>query len=243
MPRIKSYTLLLFLLPFLGLAQVNTIDQNLIWMGAELRANWRQDQYINLKVEERRFAFPDGRQQRVLPDLRYGRRFRDNWTVEAGLWFFEINQPQDPRVASTGQIKEFRPYFNVVKKWGLSPAQLWSLQVKSEYRLFRSVEAANHLKGPILREDIRERLKLAYSWQIAPGHQISFYDELHLTVYSTRPYQWFQQNRLGTTYRYQVLSNLGVKVGYLFWFQPTGAPAQYFARQIFTFSIGYSFEL
>lgn len=240
--RVFTLGLLVFL--SLGVkAQDQTIDQTLIWLGAELRVELNEQQYFNLKVEERRFAFPDGRQQRVLPDLRYGWRFRDSWTWETGLWFFEINEPQDPFEVSLGQVKEFRPYINLSKTWPGPSNHYWSFRLQSEYRLFRTREARHQLRGPILREDIRERFKLAFHWQINSLQKLVFYEELHLVAYSTEAFQWFHQNRLGLKYQVKIGPGFTLSAGYLHWFQPTSKTALYFSRQIATLSLRYRFRL
>jgi hypothetical protein len=197
---------------------------------------------VGVQSEERRFAFPDGRQQRVVADMFLQKQLSRKWKLDAGLWLFEIAMPQDPLAALQGQVKEMRPYFAVNRSWPFAKAN-FRLRLQTEYRLFRALNASSFFKGPAQSRRIRNRLLVEYTRKLSARSKIILFEELHLTVAATEKRELFQQNRLGITYQYTLNRSFTTALGYIFWYQPTGLPNEYFARQIVSLQLNYSFRL
>ena len=237
------FILAFFLSSLFAFGQLRTVNQQLIWLGLGVRGHITDNLALQLSAEERRFIFPEARQQRVLLDAEAQYSFANNLMLTGGLWLFEISEPQYPNRKYIGEVKEVRPYAVISKDWSLNNNHHLGLALKSEYRIFRPVENEELFTGSVLRKDWRERLKISYTWPLSSEAALIFAEELHLTVASTQANSGiFQQNRLMGFYQRNIIENLSGKLGMVYWFQPTGNNNEYFSRAIFSFSLLYQFH-
>ena len=241
---IRVFFLLAFSLSsLLSFGQLRTVNQQLIWLGLGVRGHITDNLALQVSAEERRFIFPEARQQRVLMDAEVQYSFANNFKLTGGLWLFEISEPQYRNRKYIGEVKEVRPYAVVSKDWSLNNDHRLGLALKSEYRIFRPVENEELFTGSVLRKDWRERFKISYTWPLNSKAALIFAEELHLTVASSEANSdLFQQNRLMGFYQRDIIKNLTGKMGMVYWFQPTGNKDEYFSRAIFSFSLLYQFS-
>jgi hypothetical protein len=235
-----------FLLLFCGLygnmfCQIKTIPQQVGWLGLKVQAQLANGFNVGIRSEERRYLFPDARHQRIWANFFASKKISPAWQVSAGLWIFEISVPQNPQ-ERTGELKEIRPYFFVRYSHPLKHGSL-AFRLQSEYRSFRGTDAPHHFKGEIVRQSIRERFKLTYTVPLDRQHRVILADELHLRVASTPRRFLFQQNRVIAQLERDWSPKLSTNLGYVFWFQPTGQPKEYYTRQIVTLRFKYSFPI
>lgn len=233
-----------FLLIKIQLAgQVKTIDQQLLWLGIGVDADITSKFSVGVFSEERRFVFPLQRQQRVLIDVHANYESNEMWANKVGLWLFEISEPQNPFDAYLGEVKETRPYHSITYTKALENGCKWQFSLMSEYRIFRPVGAESYFDGPLLREDLRERFKIAYMIGLGKKTTFTLADELHLTVYSSGVQPVFNQNRVMAIVKRNFGKGFSATGGYIFWFQPTANSAEYFARHIASVRLNYRFKI
>lgn len=73
-----------------------------------------------------------------------------------------------------------------------------------EYRMFNTSAKLTRLRNRVgLRYDVSDKLKLG------------IYDELLFNIYGTTPYYFFDHDRLGFSFTYQLLSDIKVETGYM----------------------------
>ncbi len=219
----------------------NTIDQQLIWMGASTKIELPDDFELNLKFEERRFIFPDREQQRVIPDLQLTKKINERLKANVGLWVFTIFQPDTPFEPVNRKLFEWRPYFTFAYD---TPGEqsFWTFAIISEYRLFMQSGGDDHFDNNLSHGVVRERLKAQYNRKLNDWLSIHLYEELHLNVASDIDIQTFDQNRLAAFGNFKLAPALTASLGYLYWFQPTAVEAQYFSRHIITTALNYTFK-
>lgn len=214
------------------------IDQNLIWIGATVKKPLENDWQVSLKLEERRFMGPDRAQQRVLPNIQVSKKISSRLKASAGLWVFTIYGPADPEITIGDETHEWRPHLN----FNYNVSKRLMIRLKSELRLFTKLGSDHHFAP--LRETafLRERIRLSYRIPFGENTNLSLSEEVHLNAinFSGSPFRVFDQNRLVATLRHQLSDLIGLKLGYLYWFQPTGAEASYFGRHIIQTGINFT---
>lgn len=230
-------------MPFQTFAQIKTVDQQLLWLGLGIDANINSSFSVGLFSEERRFIFPMQRQQRVLIDVHANYENNKKWSNKIGLWLFEISEPQNPFDPYLGEVMETRPYHAITYTRALDKGYKWQFSIMSEYRIFRPLESNSFFTGNIMREDLRERLKITYSIPLGLTTRLNLANELHLTILSTGEQPVFNQNRLQATVKQNFGSGVSASAGYIFWFQPTGNIREYFGRHIISVRLNYRFNI
>lgn len=238
--RFILYTALMLSLNLIG--QWRTVEQNLVWIGTSVQLKLPKAYTLGLAAEERRYVFPDKRHQRILSSFYANKILKQHWKVEAGLWFFEISQPETPFEATVGELKEIRPYFSVSYNRPMKEGE-WGVRLQSEYRSFRGLTANSHFEGPIISRRLRQRIRIQYKYPLENHQNLVLAEELHLTVASNPQRSVFQQNRLIAQYHISWGRHLSSAIGYIFWLQPTGREAEYFTRHILTLGLNYNFLL
>ncbi len=228
-----------------GFAQPrNNIDQALLWYGVSLTKKLPNHYSLTLKVERRDFISPARKQQLVIPDINLAKKINDRFSLDAGVWIFNIYQPGVDDLPVTGIQYEWRPYFTVDYKM---PALEGSLEfaLKSEYRGFNAADAANRFDQMFEYYVIRERFLVRYSYSINEQLSARVSEELHLNLAGNFGQGTFDQNRITGDFIYtHTLKNdnqLKFNAGYLHWYQATGISNTYFNHHITTTGIGYTF--
>lgn len=242
---LKRFILLLNILAISHSSQAqdwHLLDQNLAWLGGKFEVKAPHDWSFYLKLEERRFVFPDRQQQRVIPDLAASKAFGSRWKASAGLWVFSIFQPGSAFEQVETVIHEWRPYFDVTHKIPWSKSSL-GISLKSELRMLKEASSKHHFDQDFEQQTWRERLKIAYTYNINPNLKLTAGEEILLNLTSNEVIPLFDQNRLFANISTQLFDNLDLKTGYLHWFQPTNLHNTYFSRHILTLELIYSLSL
>ncbi len=219
--------------------------QALYWLGADWGYRWGRGYEVSIEAEERRY-FPGAggapflRHQRILPNVYLSKRWGRGWRAGVGQWLFTIARPQDPTQPVSALIPEHRTYLRLRKRYRRSQGAFWQWRLQSEYRLFRGA-GEGPFSGPVAREDYRQRFRFTYSWPLGQDWHLSVGDELHLRLATTGSGGLFQQNRIMARFsrRWGAAQRLKTTLGFIQWWQPSGAPRSYYSRYIFRFQIGY----
>lgn len=241
--RLFFVSIILTFVSFPVLAQVKTVDQQLLWLGLGIDADINSNLSVGIFSEERRFIFPMQRQQRVWLDVHANYESNQKWSNKAGLWLFEISDPQNPFDPYLGEVKETRPYHAVTYTLARDNGYHWKFSIMSEYRIFRPLESTSFFTGNTLREDLRERLKVTYSIPLGLSTHLNLANELHLTLLSSGEQPLFNQNRLQATVKQNFGKGISASLGYIYWFQPTGNSEEYFGRHITSLRLNYRFKM
>jgi hypothetical protein len=231
--------------PLQGQANLALWHQALYWLGADFGYRWGGGYEVSIEAEERRyFSATRGatfvRHQRILPNVYLSKRWGAGWRAGLGQWLFTIARPQDPARPVTALIPEHRTYLRLRKRYRRPGGRYWQWRLQSEYRLFRQA-GGGPFRGPISREDFRQRLRFSHSWPLGQGWRLAVGDELHLRLATTGTGGLFQQNRVMARFsrRWGAAQRLKTTLGFIQWWQPTGAPRSYYSRYIFRFQVGY----
>ena len=218
-------------------------NQTLVWyrgfIECRLNASWS----VSVHVDERRYVFPDRRHQRLFPEVFVTRKLKKNAEVSGGAWMFNIFVPGDPFEAVQYDLREWRLYGSLTKKYALSRGSLrWRLE--AEWRMFLDPVAESHFDGPVQLEIYRQRFLFGYRIPISPSWNFDVSEELFLNLVSNRGgVSFFDQNRISLRFAYSAGKHVETMVGMLHWFQPTLTPREYFSRYIMEVGIKYSFRL
>lgn len=236
--RIHSFILLLSVLGLsrsLQAQEFSTIDQSLIWIGATGKLKFNKGWEASLKLQERRYIFPDRGHQRVLPDIRFGKSFSDKNKLSAGLFVFRIAQPQTPFEPVGNYQHELRPYLT----WE-APVKFLSENLSSrvmwEFRIFKQ-ESGGY--GDMLN---RFRWKLQYTEKLSSRFALALGEEILLNGFWQESVDIFDQNRLTADLKTKLSDRTELSTGYLYWFQPSGGDQTYFSRHILTIGFTYTFS-
>ena len=89
--RLFFVLIILTFVSFPVLAQVKTVDQQLLWLGLGIDADINSNLSVGIFSEERRFIFPMQRQQRVWLDVHANYESNQKVSNKAGLWLFELS--------------------------------------------------------------------------------------------------------------------------------------------------------
>lgn len=218
----------------------STIDQQQLWVGATLKTALSPSWKLNLKLEERRFVFPDRAHQRVIPYVWVEKKFSEKWTATTGLWVFTIQTPSLVEAEVQQDIHEWRPNLRVIRST-TSGKHTFKLMLNNELRMLKMNDPEEtHFDGPVDITRLRERLKFEYQFAIAPAMKVSVGEEILVNVASTDDFQFFDQNRLDASLLLKHSDHISSKVGYLHWFQPSGQAGSYFSRHVLILGFTYS---
>jgi len=235
-----SFLLLLISLISTRAQSFKTINQSVIWGGLTVVKQMENDWRLSAVMEERRYLQNFRAQQRIHFKMGVDKKYNEKWLFDAGIWIFSIYGPADADLQVSDETHEWRLYLS--GRYALNPR--WALQLKSELRTFMEDGAESHFDGG-LRENnfIRERLKIIFSQPITNKLKFTASEEVHLNVANTsgQAFQSFDQNRFAAKFSYRFSSMIKVNLGYLYWFQPTGAVSEYFSRHIATSSLSITF--
>ena len=216
--------------------------QKVIWTGLAVRADFQGPYSLGIEVEERRYLnFDRGLktrdQQRVLPNVFLERQLPQNWKIGLGQWIFTLNLPWDPQAEVERRVPEHRSYAYISKSWPLENGQRLGLRLKSERH------GASHFSGPIVRQDYRQRIKLAYTWPLGKKWRFQASEEIHINVASTGDLGLVHHNRLATNFsrKWGPRARLKTTLGLLHWLQPTDLQRSFYSRYIFRLQLEYRF--
>lgn len=218
-------------------------QQTLVWYRGFLECELNSDWSVSLHLDERRYVFPDRKHQRLLPEILVTRKLNPKSRLSGGLWLFNIYAPGDPFESVAFNLREWRIYSSFTRLYPFKTGTLrWRLE--AEWRRFLSPDAGNHFDGPVELEVYRQRFLVAYRLPLSQRWSLDLSEELFLNLASNRGgISFLDQNRISVRFDYQASKNLETRLGFLYWFQPTPQPMEYFSRSIVEVGVKYSFRL
>jgi len=225
--------------------ELRVLHQPVSWLAADVGYNWNKGYSLILQAQERRFLQFDqeykfSRLERVMPHLLLTKDLGQDWKLGLGQWFFTIAQPADADLPVTALIPEHRTYLSLSKAWASEQGRRLELRSQSEFRLFRE-DGENHFSGPVDRQDYRQRFQVTYSWPLGDQLRLTAGEELHLTMASSEDLGLFDQNRIWAqiSRHWGDTGRLKTSLGFMHWWQATGAPRTFLSRYIWRAQVGY----
>lgn len=193
--------------------------------------NLTKDWKVNLKVEDRRFAFPDRQQNWIVPQIYVSRTLGNNWSAHLGFRYELTNSPNVPDKPVALSIPELRPFQGIEYK-----QKIQKLIINHRYRLKEIFERKNDDVHLLPGYDFNFRLSysilLQYPLTKSGNLNVLTADEIDLNFGHSIVYNTFDKNDFYAGLNFAFSKHSAIELDYINEFQQKKTGDNYVARNI-----------
>ncbi|MEM9340250.1 MAG: DUF2490 domain-containing protein [Bacteroidota bacterium] len=215
MKQIIVYLLLSFAC-FQAAGQNPLEEQVTLWNRLYVVKKLPQIHSMGLLVENRQFVNP-WRGHIFLAELNYHRKISPLGSLGIHGTYLIFTLPHDPEVSNTSRKVELRTHQSFTYRWVAAKPSLLVTRIMLEERFFRS-ESESEQKNGFALKYLRLRTRIKCAIPVTDRLKFIFSDEFMFQSPGDLDIG-FDQNRLDAIFRYQLIPQLALDLGYLNWYQ------------------------
>jgi len=209
----------------------NTSYDKQWWLRYYSRLEFSDKWNLITEIDNRRFFQPD-RQNTFLVRMQLHFNFIRKVSLGGGVSYFVQNQ----NLGESGflSVPEIRPHQELNIKQSIGKINI-SHRYKIEERFIRNMQAGKLADG--YRFNFRFRYQLGLDIMIAKKLKLRVFNEILLNAGKSIQYNFFDQNRIYGGLQYELIKNLSVEAGYMYWFQQRSSGKDFYSWDILRFTI------
>jgi hypothetical protein len=217
-------------------AQKNVIRQNLLWSSYAVKFKLNDSYQIRQEIDQRIFYNP-WRQHQILSRTNVERQLGDGWNIALGFTGVLQSLPNNPEIKEYYNQKELRPQLELAFKQALSNKVVIAHRYWSEFRFYEQENSSYTYANARMRY----KLELRYS----PIKKITLkaFDELFINIGGQIERNFFDQNRIGTSFQFMPLKNFGFEIGYFNLFQQQKTGVDFYNRNSIKLTLHHTIVL
>lgn len=217
-----------------GLAQRQVQDQSQFW--ARYQIKLKADRYtLRQDLDERVFWFPL-RQHQFLLRTELNKLLKDEWNAISGLVYAIQSQPQDPTSEVIANQYEIRPYIGIAYTLGIAKNLSIQHRYLSELRYLKQESTFKYAHH-------RARFRIDLKYQIMEHLALGIHDEIFINTGRNITFNYFDQNRIGSSLEFRPNSSFAIDLTYFHMFQQRSTPGEYYSRHITRLSISHQLNI